>query len=94
MTNTQFQKKLEAMFAKHSIIEKSNPKSLNELVFVLRVEGKKDYQIITNTGMCIPSVRKTFIPAAWLSKKVVNIEYEEEDYEDIKISLVVVDLED
>lgn len=94
MTNVEFQAKLEAMFAKHPIIEKSNPKSLNELVYVLRVEGDVDYQVITNTGMCIPSVRDAFVPVTWLAKKVVSIEYEDEEYDGIKIPIVVIDLED
>lgn len=94
MTNTEFQTKLEAMFAKHPIIAKSHPKSLNEFVYVLRVDGDVDYQVITNTGMCIPSVRKAFVPTTWLSKKVVSVEYEEEEYDGIKIPLIVVELED
>lgn len=94
MTNARFQSKLKDMFAKHPTLEKSNPKSLNELVYVLRVESKKDYQIITNTGMCIPSVKTAFIPVSWLEKKVTHIEYEEEEFDGVKIPLIVVDLED
>ena len=94
MTNVEFQKKLNKMFEKHPILAKSNPKSLNELMYVLRVEGRKDYQIITNTGMCIPSVKTAFVPTSWLAKKVVHIEYEEEEFDGVKIPLVVVDLED
>ena len=98
MTNVEFQTKLDAMFAKHPILEKSNPKSLNELIYVLRVEDDVDYQVITNTGMCIPSVREAFIPVTWLAKKVTSIEYMsyDDEYEGkfIHQDIVIVDLED
>lgn len=77
MTNAEFQTKLEAMYAKHPIIARSNPKSLNELMYVLRMEGDRDYSISDNEGGCIPSVRETFVPTRTLAKKVVAIEYEE-----------------
>jgi hypothetical protein len=97
MTNVEFQEKLQQMFEKHSIISKSKIKSLNELVYVLRVEGDVDYQVITNTGMCIPSVRETFIPIDWLAKKVAAIEYvscdDEYDGQFIHQDIVIVDLE-
>ncbi len=83
MTNVEFQAKLEAMYAKHPMIARSNPKSLNELMYVLRMEGDRDYSISDNEGGCIPSVRETFVPTRTLAKKVVSIEYEEfeEEYE-------------
>lgn len=89
--------KLDEMFAKHPIIEKSNPKSLNELVYVLRTEGDVDYQVITNYGICIPSVRETFIPSTTLAKKVMSIEYmsydDEYEGEFIHQDIVIVGLE-
>ena len=83
MTNVEFMNKLEAMYAKHPMIARSNPKSLNELMYVLRMEGDRDYSISDNEGGCIPSVRETFVPTRTLAKKVVAIEYEEfeEEYE-------------
>ena len=83
MTNAEFQVKLEAMYAKHPMIARSNPKSLNELMYVLRMEGDRDYSISDNEGGCIPSVRETFVPTRTLARKVVAIEYEEfeEEYE-------------
>lgn len=81
MTNVEFQAKLEAMYAKHPMIARSNPKSLNELMYVLRVEGDRDYAISDNEGGCIPSVRETFVPTRTLARKVVAIEYEEFDDE-------------
>lgn len=94
MTNAEFQTKLDAMFAKHPMIARSNPKSLNELMYVLRMEGDIDYSISTNDGSCIPSVRETFVSSRDLAKKVVSIEWEEfEDDEFGTIGAVIVDLE-
>ena len=83
MTNAEFQAKLDAMYAKHPMIARSNPKSLNELMYVLRMEGDRDYSISDNEGGCIPSVRETFVPTRTLARKVVFIEYEEfeDEYE-------------
>jgi hypothetical protein len=95
MTNVEFQAKLKAMYAKHPMIALSNPKSLNELMYVLRMEGDRDYSISTNDGGCIPSVRETFVPTRDLAKKVVSIEWEEfEDEEYGTIGAIIVDLED
>lgn len=98
MTNVEFQEKLEEMYAKHPMIARSNPKSLNELMYVLRMEGDRDYSISTTDGGCIPSVRETFVPSRNLAKKVVSIEWEEfEDEYDGEVynySAIIVDLED
>ena len=77
MANAEFMTKLDAMYAKHPMIARSNPKSLNELMYVLRMEGDRDYSISTTDGSCIPSVRETFVSSRDLAKKVVSIEYEE-----------------
>ena len=83
MTNAEFQAKLDAMYAKHPMIARSNPKSINELMYVLRMEGDRDYSISDNEGGCIPSVRETFVPTRTLARNVVFIEYEEfeDEYE-------------
>lgn len=98
MTNVEFQAKLDAMYEKHPMIARSNPKSLNELMYVLRMEGDRDYSISDNEGGCIPSVRETFVPTRKLAKKVVSIEYEEfeDEYEGktYQYSAIIVDLED
>lgn len=97
MTNAEFMEKLDAMFAKHPMIAQNNPKSLNELMYVLRMEGDRDYSISTNDGACIPSVRETFVPSRELAKKITSIEYEEfEDEYDGEVyhcSAIIVDLE-
>lgn len=93
MTNVEFKEKLDAMFAKHPMIALSNPKSLNELMYVLRMEGDQDYSISTNDGCCIPSVRETFVPSRDLAKKVVSIEWEEFDVEEYgTCGAIIVDL--
>ena len=77
MTNAEFKIKLDEMFSRHKMIAKSNPKSLNELIYVLRMEGDCDYCVCTDDGLCIPSVRNTFIPTDWLARKVEFVDYEE-----------------
>lgn len=94
MTNAEFMTKLDTMYAKHPMIARSNPKSLNELMYVLRMEGDRDYSISTNDGMCIPSVRDAFVPTRDLAKKVLDIWWEEfEDEEFGTYGAVFVDLE-
>ena len=93
MTNAEFQVKLEVMYAKHPMIARSKVKSLNELIYVLRMEGDRDYSISDNEGGCIPSVRETFVPTRTLAKKVVAIEWEEFDDEFGTYGSIIVDLE-
>ena len=93
MTNTEFMNKLDAMYKKHPMIALSKTKSLNELMYVLRMEGDRDYSISTNNGGCIPSVRETFVPSRDLAKKVISIEWEEfEDEEYGTYGSIIVDL--
>ena len=82
MTRGEFFNKLNEMFSKHPMIARSNPKTLNELMYVLRMEGDRDYAISTNDGSCIPSVRETFVPTKTLAKKVVSIDWHEETDEE------------
>ena len=77
MTNAEFKIKLDEMFSRYKMIAKSNPKSLNELIYVLRIEGDRDYCVCTDDGLCIPSVRNTFVPTDWLARKVEFVDYEE-----------------
>lgn len=82
MSRSEFFIKLNEMFSKHPMIAKSNPKTLNELIYVLRMEGDQDYCISTNDGSCIPSVRETFVPTKTLAKKVISIDWHEESDEE------------
>ena len=92
MTNQEFQIKLEEMWNKYPLLKLSNPKSMNELVYVLRMEGDVDYSISDNCGGCIPSVRETFIPSSVLARKVTNIKYEEYIDGDYISHVILVDL--
>lgn len=99
MTNAEFQNKLQAMYAQHPLIAKSEQKTLNELVYVLRMSGE-DWQLNTeekgnpNSFSCIPDVRETFIPVRDLAQKVVSVEFDEEIWEEYGIKLLVVIVED
>lgn len=77
MTNAEFFKKLNGIIKKHPMIAKSNPMSLNELVYVLRMEDD-NYCISDNEGGCIPSVKETFISTRLLAKKIKSVEWDEE----------------
>jgi len=77
MTRSEFFKKLNGIIAKHPMIAKSNPISLNEFVYVLRMEDE-DYSISDNVGGCIPSVKETFVPTKWLAKKIKAIDWDED----------------
>ena len=98
MTNAEFQVKLEEMYAQFPIIAKQKQKTLNELVYVLRMSGE-DYQLNTFDNSepcvwgCIPGVQETFIPVRDLAKKVVSVEFDEETYEEMGIKLLMVVLE-
>lgn len=95
MTNTEFQTILKEMYEKYPSIAKHERKTLNELVYVLRMSGE-DYQInttdIDNPGTfgCIPGVQDVFIPVKTLEKKVISVEFDEETYEEMGIKLLLV----
>lgn len=99
MTNAEFQVKLKNMYADFPHIARSKQKTLNELVYVLRMTGE-DYQLNTfeegrpNSWGVIPGVQETFIPVKDLAKKVVSIEFDEETYEEMGIKLLMVNLEE
>lgn len=97
MTNKEFQIQLEAMYQRFPIIGKRKQKTLNELVYVLRMSGE-DYQLNTFDKSepcswgCIPGVQETFIPVRDLAKNVVSVEFDEETYEEMGIKLLMVTL--
>ena len=96
MTNIDFQKELCKMRSQYSFI--SN-KTLNELVYVLRMSGENYQLTITDCNFpngcsCIPGVIDTFIPVKTLAKKVVSVEFDEETYNDFGIKLLLVKVED
>ena len=99
MTNAEFQVKLEEMYSKHSLISKRKQKTMNELVYTLRMSGENYQLTVTeqskpNSFGCIPGVIDTFIPVKDLAKKVVSVEFDEETYNDFGIKLLLVEVED
>lgn len=95
MTNREFLTKLNEMFALHPVVNLSKQKSLNELVYVLRMSGD-DYQLnLTDPkkpnelGM-IPSVRDTFIPSRDLARKIASVTLDEEVFNEYNIRLLEV----
>lgn len=99
MTNKEFQTKLKKMYADFPMIAKRKQKTLNELVYVLRMAGE-DYQINTynenepGSCTCIPDVKETFIPVKSLAQKVVSVEFDEETYEEMGIQLLLIKVKD
>lgn len=99
MTNTEFQVKLEEMYAEHPMIANRKQKTFNELVYTLRMSGE-NYQLNTldkskpNGFSCIPGVQDTFIPVRYLAQKVVSVEFDEETWEEMGIKLLIVTVED
>ena len=92
MTNAEFQVRLKNMYADFPHIAKSKQKTLNELVYVLRMSGE-NYQLNTfdaaspNSWGVIPGVQDTFIPVKDLIKKVVDVEFDDETYEEMGLLL-------
>ena len=88
MTNKEFLAQLNEAVSKHPIIARSKAKTVNELLYVLRMEFNNDFNIsIKNkdgSWSCIPSTKECFIPVKTLALKIKSIEYEEEivDFDD------------
>lgn len=99
MTNQEFQKELNEMYGKYSFIARREQKTLNELVYVLGMSGTNYQMTITrddvpNGCTCIPGILDTFIPVKDLAMKVVNVEFDEETWEEFGIKLLLVKVED
>lgn len=90
MTRNEFFTKLNEMLKKYPLIAKSNPISLNELVYMLRMDDE-DYCISDNVGGCIPSVKETFVPTKWLTKKIKAIDWDEDVNNESDTNVVYVD---
>lgn len=83
MTEKEFMTWLEVEFAKHPMLAKSSPHSLNELCYVLRMSGK-EFAIGWRTvdGFAsIPSVQMAFIPSWQLAQKIEVVGYDEDTFE-------------
>lgn len=96
MTKIEFNNWLDKEFAKYPMLAKSNPKSVNELVYVLRM-SEFDFCINTDDGNgcfgCIPSVKEAFIPTRMLAPKIKSIEYDEETFEEMDMHLIMIKVE-
>lgn len=85
MTNTEFQNKLKEIYSSYNHIGKSERKTLNTLLYMLRMDEKvADYNIdlVDEVGniVCIPSVKEFFVPTKYLTMYVRKVVCEEEDY--------------
>ena len=85
MTNAEFQVKLKDIYASYPFICKPERKTVNILFYVLRMDKTvTDYNVnlITEDGrtLCVPSVKKCFVPVNDLAMHVKEVECEEEDY--------------
>ena len=99
MTDVRFQEHLKELYDKHLGRFKAEHTTLNELLYVLRMDDN-DWQVNTydtktkNGCTCIPGVRDTFVPVRLLAQKVVAVEFDEETYEEDGIKLLLVNVED
>lgn len=99
MTNKEFQVQLKNIYADFPYIARRKQKTLNELVYVLRMTGE-DYQLNTynenepGACTCIPDLKETFIPVKSLAQKVISVELDEETYEEMGIKLLLVKVTD
>jgi hypothetical protein len=99
MNNKEFQVKLKNMYADFPYIAKRKQKTLNELIYVLRMSGE-DYQINTynenepGACTCIPDLKETFIPVKSLAQTVVSVEFDEETYDEMGIQLLLINVKD
>ena len=92
MTNKEFMNELHSAFNRHPIT-KGTWHTVNELIYVLRMEFSDDFCISVEkdgTWSCIPSSKETFIPCATLSKKIKEIKYEEEDFDDKIVKCLII----
>jgi hypothetical protein len=84
MNNNEFQLKLTSLYDEHLLPTKRKQRTFNELCYALRMDASvTDYNISTvENGIwsCIPSVKETFIPVKCLSKRVVKVQMDEDDY--------------
>lgn len=78
---TEFKAWLNKEISQYQLIAKSNPLSLNELCYVLRLSGK-DFAVCWNNDSgfsCIPSIAESYIPSRDLSLKVKLVDYDSAD---------------
>ena len=82
MTNVEFQAKLQQMYAENPMIARSKRKTVNEILYLLRMDKENDYCVsVVEDGVwsCIPSVKETFIPVKSLARHVKSIVCDDEE---------------
>ena len=96
MTNIEFNKWLYKEIAKHPMLAKSNPKSVNEFSYILRM-SEYDFCLNITDGngafTCVPSVKECFIPSRILAQKIKSIEYDEETFDEYESRLIIIEVE-
>lgn len=78
---TEFKAWFNKEISQYPLIAKSNPLSLNELCYVLRLSGK-DFAVCWNNDSgfsCVPSIAESYIPSRDLSLKVKLVDYDSAD---------------
>ena len=93
MTKKEFEKRLQGLYKEHPMIARSEKKTVNELLYVLRMDKEYDYNISVDEGnfwSCIPSVKECFVPVKTLAKHVKSVELDEDDYECEEICITIV----
>ena len=96
MTKQEWKNKLEQIYKEHPMIARSKKKTVNEVLYMLRMDKENDYNInLIEDGIwsCIPSVKETFVSVRTLAKYVKSIEIDEHDYgcEEICLNIVTED---
>lgn len=82
MTNVEFQEKLQQMYKENPMIARSKKKTVNEILYLLRMDKENDYNISMVEGRawsCIPSVKETFVPVKTLARHVKSIVCDDAD---------------
>ena len=82
MTDVEFQEKLKRMYAENPLIARSKKKTVNEILYLLRMDKENDYNVsVAEDGAwsCIPSVKECFVPVKTLARHVKSIECDDED---------------
>ena len=82
MTRNEFFSRVNNLFEEHPMIAKSKRKTLNEFLYVLRMDKEYDYCVsLTDTSnehtwTCIPSAKECFVPVRDLKKHVKSIDFD------------------
>lgn len=79
MTEQEFKIRWAELCGKNPMIGIRKTKTLNEVIYLLRMDPEYDYNLSVSCGkkwQCIPSVRETFVPVKLLAYKVFDIEFD------------------